>query len=73
MHRRSLGISQEELARRTSLQRTEVGFIERGQREPRLGTIVKLAGTLGTPLEAIFADIEWTVTEKDLRLRGPRR
>jgi DNA-binding XRE family transcriptional regulator len=64
MHRVRLAITQEELARRTSLHRTEVGLIERGQREPRLGTIIKLAGALGAPLGSILTGIDWKVTEK---------
>lgn len=42
-----LGIFQEKLTRRTSLHRTEVSMLERGGREPRLGTIVKLASAGG--------------------------
>ncbi|HWO15664.1 MAG TPA: helix-turn-helix transcriptional regulator [Solirubrobacterales bacterium] len=42
------GISQAELAARCELHRTEISLLERGGREPRLGTIVKLAGALGT-------------------------
>jgi transcriptional regulator with XRE-family HTH domain len=64
MHQRRLGISQEELARRTSLHRTAVGLIERGWREPRLGTIVKLVGGLEEPLGSLFAGIYWKVEEK---------
>lgn len=62
-------ISQEELARRTSLHRTEVGMIERGQREPRLGTIVKLAGALEVPPESLFEGMEWKVREKTFAFR----
>ena len=40
------GISQEELASRCGLHRTEISFLERAQREPRLSTIVKLANAL---------------------------
>jgi transcriptional regulator with XRE-family HTH domain len=65
MRRVRLGISQEELARRTSLHRTEVGLLERGEREPGLGTIVKLAGGLEVPLGSLFTGIGWEVTEKN--------
>lgn len=63
-HRVRLGISQEELVLRTSLHRTEVGMIERGQREPRLGTIVKLATALEVPLGSLLTGIEWKVAAK---------
>ena len=45
--RERVGISQEELGARCGLHRTEISFLERAQREPRLSTIVKLAKALG--------------------------
>jgi len=53
------GISQEELGFRCELHRTEVSLLERGGREPRLGTIVKLAGALDTTPERLCAGISW--------------
>ena len=53
------GISQEELGFRCELHRTEVSLLERGGREPRLGTIVKLAGALGTTPDRLCAGIAW--------------
>ncbi len=44
--RERTGLSQEELAARCGLHRTEISFLERAQREPRLSTIVKLAKAL---------------------------
>lgn len=41
-------MSQEDLAGATGLHATEIGRLERGTREPRLGTIVKLAKGLKT-------------------------
>ncbi len=46
--RTKVGISQEELGNRCDLHRTEISLLERAGREPRLGTIVKLAGSLET-------------------------
>jgi transcriptional regulator with XRE-family HTH domain len=57
--RQQAGISQEELAARCELHRTEVSLLERGGREPRLGTMVKLATALGTTPEALCAGISW--------------
>jgi transcriptional regulator with XRE-family HTH domain len=54
-----LGISQEELGFRASLDRSEIGLLERGLREPRLGTIIKLVGALEVPLEELFGGIKW--------------
>jgi transcriptional regulator with XRE-family HTH domain len=42
-----LGLSQERLASLSRLHRTEISLLERGEREPRLNTIVRLARGLG--------------------------
>jgi transcriptional regulator with XRE-family HTH domain len=44
-----LGWSQEDLSRQCGLHITAISRIERGTREPRLETIVKLAKGLGIP------------------------
>lgn len=59
------GISQEELGHRCDLHRTEISLLERAGREPRLSTIVKLAGSLGTTPAELCAGISW--------LPGPNR
>ena len=48
-HRLDAGLSQEGLARVCRLHRTEISLLERGAREPRLSTIVRLADALGVP------------------------
>jgi transcriptional regulator with XRE-family HTH domain len=53
------GISQEELGFRCQLHRTEISLLERGGREPRLATIVKLAGALETTPNELFGGIRW--------------
>ncbi|MGH2938712.1 MAG: helix-turn-helix domain-containing protein [Solirubrobacterales bacterium] len=45
--RKKAGLSQEDLAFRADLHRTEVSLIERGLREPRLETFLKLSRGLG--------------------------
>jgi transcriptional regulator with XRE-family HTH domain len=52
------GLSQEELGRRCELHPTEVSLLERVGREPRLGTIVKLAEALGTTPDALLAGLQ---------------
>ena len=59
-YRERAGISQEELGIRSSLHRTAVGQLERGERIPRADTLVKLAGSLGIPPAKLLEGLEWT-------------
>jgi transcriptional regulator with XRE-family HTH domain len=43
----------------TALHRTEIGLLERGEREPRLSTIIKLASALEAPLHELVGEIGW--------------
>jgi len=52
-------VSQEELSFRASLHRTEVSLLERGERMPRVDTALRLAGSLGVPLNDLVAGLEW--------------
>jgi transcriptional regulator with XRE-family HTH domain len=57
--RTKVGISQEELGNRCELHRTEISLLERAGREPRLSTIVKLAGSLDTTPGALCTGVTW--------------
>lgn len=52
--RAELGISQDELARSADIHSTAIGRFERGAREPRLGTILRLAHGLGVAPGALL-------------------
>lgn len=65
--RRKAGITQQELGDRCDLHRTEISLLERGGREPRLGTIVKLAGALGVPPESLCTGVRWDVRGQRFR------
>ena len=69
--RETAAISQEELAERCELHRTEVSLLERGGREPRLGTMVKLATALGTTPEALCSGIAWNAQAREFRIDNP--
>lgn len=56
--RTAAGLFQEELGARVGLHRTEVTLFERGKRDPRLGTIVKLAGGLGVEPDELLRKSE---------------
>ena len=56
--RHELGISQEELALRADIQRSYLGGIERGERNPSLTNIVKIARTLDVAPSEILSRAE---------------
>lgn len=46
-HRTEKGVSQEALAHLASMERAHIGRIERGENQPSLGIVLKLADALG--------------------------
>jgi len=63
------GVSQEELGFLCDLHRTEISLLERGGREPRLGTIVKLASSLETSPEALCEGIAWLPKKSKFQIK----
>ncbi|MGN6588561.1 MAG: helix-turn-helix domain-containing protein [Solirubrobacterales bacterium] len=57
--RRRAGLSQQGTADRAGIHRTHVSMIERGERLPRLDTIVKLGGALEVEPCALLMDMAW--------------
>lgn len=57
--RRRSGLSQEALAARAELHRTQIGLLERGARMPRIDTVIKLAVALDCDPSDLIAGIEW--------------
>jgi ribosome-binding protein aMBF1 (putative translation factor) len=55
--REAAGLSQQQLADRTGLHPTEISRLERAAREPRLGTMLRLARGLDIGIEKLVADI----------------
>jgi len=52
-------LSQERLAKRASLHRTEIGLLEKGERVCRLDTLIKLAGAMAVPPGELLDGIDW--------------
>lgn len=58
--RRRGGLSQEQVAVRASLHRTEIGLLERGGRVARIDTLIQLAGAMSVPTADLLEGIHWT-------------
>jgi transcriptional regulator with XRE-family HTH domain len=52
-------LSQERLAKRASLHRTEIGLLEKGGRVCRIDTLVRLAGAMAVPPGELLEGIDW--------------
>lgn len=71
-YRKRADLSQESLGYVTSLHRTEIGLLERGERMPRIDTLIKVASGLGLEPDQLLEGITWNsgeVTEGTFRLR----
>ena len=55
--RRAAGLSQQGLGSACRLHRTEISLLERGERDPRLSTVVRLARGLGVPAGTLVDDL----------------
>jgi transcriptional regulator with XRE-family HTH domain len=57
--RKRAGLTQEDIAFRAALHRTEIGLLERAARTPRIDTLAKLAGALGVKPAVLLDGIVW--------------
>jgi transcriptional regulator with XRE-family HTH domain len=73
-HRRAAGLTQEQLAERAALHRTQIGLLESGKRLPRLETLIRLAGSLGVSTAELTEGIVWEPivrTSGGIKVAGP--
>jgi transcriptional regulator with XRE-family HTH domain len=56
--REAAGISQEEVALRAGLDVSNVSKYERGERDPSVTMVARLAEAVGVPLAELFAEVE---------------
>ncbi|HEX8958903.1 MAG TPA: helix-turn-helix transcriptional regulator [Solirubrobacterales bacterium] len=63
-------ISQEELGFRCDLHRTEISLLERGGREPRLATIMKLSAALAVSPEELCRGIRWLPAQGRFQIKA---
>ena len=61
--REQSGLSQEALATKSGLDRTFISLLERGQRQPTLKTLARLAEALDTSLAALSKKVEDRLNE----------
>lgn len=54
-HRQTLRLSQEELGGRAGLDRTYIGQVERGRRNPTMVSLQRIANALGIELDVLVA------------------
>lgn len=52
--RKDRGMSQEQLAADSGIDRSHMGFIEQGRRKPTISTLHKITKTLGINMEDLF-------------------
>jgi transcriptional regulator with XRE-family HTH domain len=55
--RKELGLTQEDLAFEVGVNRSYMGFIERGERNPSLAMLKKIAKALGVSLSVLFQSV----------------
>ena len=60
-----LDISRAELARRAELSYSEVSAVERGEREPRASTLLKITSALEFTLSDLYAGVSWVTPAED--------
>jgi transcriptional regulator with XRE-family HTH domain len=72
--REAEGLSQEEVAYRAGLHRTEISLLELGKRTVRIDTVVRVAGALGVDMLKAFEGVRWEPSldkpDGELRLDG---
>jgi transcriptional regulator with XRE-family HTH domain len=59
--RQYLDLSQEALAERAGIHRTQISLFEHGERMPLTATLVKLAAALGVSVDQLLVGVEWKV------------
>jgi transcriptional regulator with XRE-family HTH domain len=61
--RKKAGLSQEKLALEAGLERTYISLMERGQRQPTITTILKIASVLRCSAAELVAEVESLISK----------
>jgi transcriptional regulator with XRE-family HTH domain len=57
--RQARKLTQESLAERAQIHRTQITLVETGRRQPGIETVVRLAGALEVATDSLFEGIRW--------------
>lgn len=60
-HRKAAGLSQEQLALESGLDRTYISFLERGLRKPTIHTLFRLCSALSVQPSVFIQEVEKTI------------
>jgi transcriptional regulator with XRE-family HTH domain len=63
--RRDRGLSQDVLAKRAKVHRTQITLIETGRRQPGAETIIRLLGALEAAPNDLFRGVRWDADARD--------
>ncbi len=69
--RQARRLTQEHLAERAGVHRTQITLIERGRRQPGIETVIRIAGALEVPVESLFEGIRWDAGATELVVDDP--
>jgi len=68
-----LDLGQDEIAERSGLHRTHIALLERGLRQPRVDTIVRLAGAVEVKPCELLAGMAWNLRREEQRAAATYR
>jgi transcriptional regulator with XRE-family HTH domain len=69
--RQARKLTQEDVAERGGIHRTQITLIENGRRQPRIETVARLAGALEVSSENLFEGIRWEPGSGEFRIADP--
>ena len=69
--RQARKLSQESLAEQARVHRTQITLIETGRRQPRIATVLRLAGALEVSMDSLFDGIRWEPKTGEFRVEDP--
>lgn len=69
--RQARKLSQESISEGAKIHRTQISLIETGRRQPRIETVLKLAGALEVSTDTLFEGIRWDPRSGEFLVADP--